>query len=552
MKKRILAMALALALCLSGLPAAGAAQTPLSFPDVTSGHWAYDSIRWALENGVTNGCEDGNFQPETTVSNAQFCAFIIRRFFPGMDTGDGDPWWKPYVDACTGRRLLLGTSLAYGESEPEDPITRYDVAKVVAFVIKDKGIPTPEESELEAVGAAISDWAAVPQQYQRAVGTCYAMGLLNGLGDGSFGGDAYLDRAQTCAVLQRLDSTVEQYRQPAHIGQQVVIPAGGGYTAHVEPSTGVWTGWQGRDYGAVVDSREEALATNESVIEQYPKHVILFSKRDLGITTSDASKLFEPYVYKYGIGGCGRQGYIFMSYYPDSMSEYRTADGYYEYRITFCRGAAGTIRMYQAGLLDELPTVEDTYYDENEQLAADFQPLLDAVEEIKTTYGVDENSSEFDRAYACYRWITSHVSYDYESFNADNEETQEIFGRIPEPKTLNRALIDGKAMCGGFTMLYQTLCCIFHVNCVGLNGYKLNHSWNMVQIDGQWYMADPTWDAGENPALYQYFLVRTDSDARVDGTRLAEEQFSITGSTTDYPDTWRQSALEEFLRGQTA
>ena len=48
------------------------------------------------------------------------------------------------------------------------------------------------------------DWAAVPVRYQDAVVTCYALGLLNGQADGTFGGNNYMTRAQACVVINRL------------------------------------------------------------------------------------------------------------------------------------------------------------------------------------------------------------------------------------------------------------------------------------------------------------------------------------------------------------
>ena len=57
------------------------------------------------------------------------------------------------------------------------------------------------------------------------------------------------------------------------------------------------------------------------------------------------------------------------------------------------------------------------------------------------------------------------------------------------------------------------------------------HAWNMVQIDGQWYQADPTWDAGDAPERYQYFLV---SDTVMRSRVIEQEGYQIPSCPENY------------------
>lgn len=50
-----------------------------TFRDVPSGHYARDSVQWAVQNGITVGCLDGTyFCPETTVNRAESVTFLHR------------------------------------------------------------------------------------------------------------------------------------------------------------------------------------------------------------------------------------------------------------------------------------------------------------------------------------------------------------------------------------------------------------------------------------------------------------------------------------------
>lgn len=64
------------------------------------------------------------------------------------------------------------------------------------------------------------------------------------------------------------------------------------------------------------------------------------------------------------------------------------------------------------------------------------------------------------------------------------------------------ALVDGKAVCEGYTRAFQLLCSELEIPCVSVNGTvenansdgEGNHIWNAVQLDDDWYYVDVTWN----------------------------------------------------------
>lgn len=74
-----------------------AAQPGQRFFDVPRTHYAYQSIDWAVTNGITQGCGDGrNFCPDGTLTRAEIVTFIKRYHdtfhggaAPGTGTGTG-------------------------------------------------------------------------------------------------------------------------------------------------------------------------------------------------------------------------------------------------------------------------------------------------------------------------------------------------------------------------------------------------------------------------------------------------------------------------------
>ena len=180
-----------------------------SFRDVPASHWASTAVEAAVSKGIVNGYPDGAFHPNDTVTSAQFSAMISRAFYPEelKSAQAGTYWWSANVAISQTHGLLDGTgveSQSNWGSQMEKAISRYDMAQMMYNLLKDKNAQMPTQAALLAVQGKMADWQQIPAQYRDAVSTCYALGLLNGLGNGTFGGQSSMDRAQGCMANYRL------------------------------------------------------------------------------------------------------------------------------------------------------------------------------------------------------------------------------------------------------------------------------------------------------------------------------------------------------------
>lgn len=227
--KRIHFRHFAAALCacvlvLAAVPSARAA----GFRDVPGDHWAYQAILDAAESGLTAGYSDGRFGPGDEVTYAQFTAFLARAFYGRPVQSPSSPWYKTYLDAVSGDGVLSGTAAAgLKDASLKKPINRYDMAQMMYHVIAAKGT-LPGESDRKAAGAKLSDWERIPSQYQEAVSSCAAAGLLNGMSDGTFSGSKAMNRAQACAVIARMRQMLgggsAQAEKPAQTAKTPSMP----------------------------------------------------------------------------------------------------------------------------------------------------------------------------------------------------------------------------------------------------------------------------------------------------------------------------------------
>ncbi len=79
------------------------------------------------------------------------------------------------------------------------------------------------------------------------------------------------------------------------------------------------------------------------------------------------------------------------------------------------------------------------------------------------------------------------------------------------------ALVEGKAVCNGYTRAYQHLLQKAGIPAWYVRGSSINpttgnpeeHAWNLVKLDSQWYYTDVTWDDQGSNTFYAYFNITT-------------------------------------------
>ncbi len=106
--------------------------------------------------------------------------------------------------------------------------------------------------------------------------------------------------------------------------------------------------------------------------------------------------------------------------------------------------------------------------------------------------------SDLAKARSIYAWIMTHVRYDNAAAANPYYTT--------ETEYATRVLKSRQAVCSGFALLYKCLLKRAGVNVVSVKGYSrvydiqagrptgaVDHEWNAMQLDGDWYLADLTW-----------------------------------------------------------
>lgn len=107
-------------------------------------------------------------------------------------------------------------------------------------------------------------------------------------------------------------------------------------------------------------------------------------------------------------------------------------------------------------------------------------------------------TSDLEKYRSIFTWVAHNIEYDVEALR------KPALRETDPQKIIKR----GKAVCAGYSRLFQALCQQANLPCVIVNGWakdyytigkplgKMDHDWNAIQVDGEWYLCDPTWGAG--------------------------------------------------------
>ena len=115
---------------------------------------------------------------------------------------------------------------------------------------------------------------------------------------------------------------------------------------------------------------------------------------------------------------------------------------------------------------------------------------------------VTAGMSDYDVVKTLHDYLVTHCDYDY----------RVDIGNMPfVSHQAEGALLKGTAVCSGYAKAYEALLDAAGIPNATITGYAGGyHAWNLVQVDGQWYHVDATWDdpttRGGDYVRYTYFL----------------------------------------------
>lgn len=172
--------------------------------------------------------------------------------------------------------------------------------------------------------------------------------------------------------------------------------------------------------------------------------------------------------------------------------EYRRVKNGYNLVVTFTRwDNYAIVNAYKNSDTSELNDRQLTLYNK-------YIEILDEV--------TSSSNSDYENELAIHDYLVENINYVDHGDNSFNAY---------------QALIKGEAVCSGYTECFKTL-----LDMLGINNYTISgvageqsHIWNVVELDGEWYQVDVTWDDPVNSTtdyIQHFYFNITAEDMAID------------------------------------
>lgn len=166
----------------------------------------------------------------------------------------------------------------------------------------------------------------------------------------------------------------------------------------------------------------------------------------------------------------------------------------------------------------------------------------------KAIGGLPKTASQKDKFMAIYNVVLKAEHYDYSALskNSKNKYTS---------RNLEGFFLQGKSVCAGTADALKNLCECAGIEMEYVQGMAKSkhenrsnyHAWVKAKIDGQWYNADPTWDANKVGKKYE-FCLKSDKDFY---GHTEDRKYNPTYKRDKYSQTHRRTGETRTYKSAT-
>lgn len=206
--RKFLATSVAAAIVATGAVPAASLAAEGNFKDIEGvKSWAGDAIAYLVEKGAIEGFGNGEFRPNEPLTRGQIAKVLAIALDLDIDKNAKtdfpdakDHWASSYIKAIQDQLPGVINGFPDGTFRPEDPVTREQLAKIVA-----------EAYDLEKDENADINFTDIGGWSKDFIETLASLGIVEGVGGGLFNPAGPVTRAQAAVFVHRTE--VEEARK---------------------------------------------------------------------------------------------------------------------------------------------------------------------------------------------------------------------------------------------------------------------------------------------------------------------------------------------------
>lgn len=147
---------------------------------------------------------------------------------------------------------------------------------------------------------------------------------------------------------------------------------------------------------------------------------------------------------------------------------------------------------------------------------------------------ITSSMSDYEKELAIHDWITGWSSFSMNAFSRGSSSEER------DTDTPYGVLINKSGNCWGYSSTFQLFMDMLDIECITVygtpSGSGVEHAWNMVKLDNEWYCVDTAWDDPIGGAPGHTYFNRTSEEFRNSGIHRWDESAvpEATGTTYRY------------------
>lgn len=178
-------------------------------------------------------------------------------------------------------------------------------------------------------------------------------------------------------------------------------------------------------------------------------------------------------------------------------------------------------------------------------------------------------STDVEKFRAIYRWVCNNIDNDY-ALHLKNQRMRakckttgdiEAWNRKMSLMTFKNLVDKKKTVCTGYAYLVKELASRAGISCEIVDGYgrnilsniggagTMNHSWNAVLLNHNWYLCDPTWSAGAYDREQSRYVRKFEPGYFLTDPSLFVRNHYPLDTAWMLVNTVDRPSLQEFLNG---
>lgn len=172
-----------------------------NFSDM-EGNWASQYVQKLFDLGAINGMPDGTFNPNGTITRAEFAKIIVNSLNLYLQDGNSfldtaNHWSKKYVQTALKNNLIVVGDYSDYKFLPDNNLTRIEMAKMITRAMGKVG----EAERLEDQKTKLTDDSSIASGDKGYVLIAVENGIINGYSDGSFRPNDQATRAEASKMI---------------------------------------------------------------------------------------------------------------------------------------------------------------------------------------------------------------------------------------------------------------------------------------------------------------------------------------------------------------